>query len=116
MDKYRKINNFDIQLLREFPGLTVYNDQLFLNDSIDDRWPKKVKMFPSLPAKMRFTTIFLCVDGEARTRVSGSIHSVNKACEAMAWSTPSMRRSAWARGSPHSRALLSARTALSGGA
>lgn len=71
MDKYRKINNFDIQLLREFPGLTVYNDQLFLNDSIDDRWPKKVKMFPSLPAKMRFTTIFLCVDGEARTRVSG---------------------------------------------
>lgn len=73
MDKYRKINNFDIQLLREFPGLTVYNDQLFLNDSIDDRWPKKVKMFPSLPAKMRFTTIFLCVDGEARTRVPAGL-------------------------------------------
>lgn len=71
MDKYRKINNFDIQLLRGFPGLTVYNDQLFLNDSIDDKWPRKIKMFPSLPAKMRFTAIFLCVDGEAHARVSG---------------------------------------------
>ncbi len=71
MDKFRKINNFDINLLREFPGLTEYDGQLFLNDTIDEEWPRKIKNFPSLPAKMRFTAIFLCLGGEARTRVSG---------------------------------------------
>ena len=72
MDQFRKINNFDIGLLRNFPGLTEYEGQLFLNDTIDDEWPRKVKNFPSLPAKMRFTAIFLCLNGEARTRVSGN--------------------------------------------
>lgn len=72
MDKFRKINNFDINLLRNFPGLTEYDGQLFLNDTIDEEWPRKIKNFPSLPAKMRFTAIFLCLSGEARTRVSGS--------------------------------------------
>lgn len=71
MDKFRKINNFDIKLLREFPGLTEYEGQLFLNDTIDEEWPRKIKNFPELPAKMRFTAIFLCLGGEARTRVSG---------------------------------------------
>lgn len=72
MDQFRKINNFDIGLLRNFPGLTEYEGQLFLNDTIDDEWPRKVKNFPTLPAKMRFTAIFLCLNGEARTRVSGN--------------------------------------------
>ena len=72
MDQFRKINNFDIGLLRNFPGLTEYEGQLFLNDTIDDEWPRKVKNFPALPAKMRFTAIFLCLNGEARTRVSGN--------------------------------------------
>ena len=72
MDQFRKINNFDIGLLRNFPGLTEYEGQLYLNDTIDDEWPRKVKNFPTLPAKMRFTAIFLCLNGEARTRVSGN--------------------------------------------
>ncbi len=71
MDNYRKINSIDVLLLKGLPGLTVYDNQLFLNDSVDDKWPKKIKMFPRLPAKMRFTSIFLCVDGEAHVRVSG---------------------------------------------
>ncbi len=71
MDKFRKINNFDIKLLRDFPGLTEYDGQLFLNDTIDEEWPRKIKNFPELPAKMRFTAIFLCLGGKAHTRVSG---------------------------------------------
>ena len=71
MDIYRRINNFDIKLLRDFPGLTEYDGQLFLNDTIDEEWPRKIKNFPELPAKMRFTAIFLCLGGKAHTRVSG---------------------------------------------
>lgn len=71
MDKFRKINNFDIKLLKEFPGLTEYDGQLFLNDTIDEEWPRKIKNFPSMPAKMRFTAIFLCLGGEAHARISG---------------------------------------------
>ena len=72
MDKFRNINNFDIGLLRKFPRLTEYDGQLFLNDTIDNEWLRKIKNFPELPAKMRFTAIFLCLNGEARTRVSGN--------------------------------------------
>ncbi len=72
MDKFRKINNFDIKLLRDFPGLTEYDGQLFLNDTIDEEWPRKIKNFLELPAKMRFTAIFLCLGGKAHTRVSGN--------------------------------------------
>ena len=38
MDKFRKINKFDIQQLNEFHGLTIYDNQLFLNDCIDYKW------------------------------------------------------------------------------
>ncbi|HBN01338.1 MAG TPA: hypothetical protein DD383_01695 [Rikenellaceae bacterium] len=78
MDKFKKINNFDIKLLRDFPGLTEYDGQLFLNDTIDEEWPRKIKSFPSLPAKMRFTAIFLCLGGEARTRVSGNEYVIKE--------------------------------------
>lgn len=78
MDKFRKINNFDINLLREFPGLTEYDGQLFLNDTIDEEWPRKIKNFPELPAKMRFTAIFLCLGGSAHTRVSGNDYIINE--------------------------------------
>ncbi len=71
MDKFKKINNFDIKLLRDFPGLSEYDGQLFLNDTIDKEWPRKIKNFPELPAKMRFTAIFLCLGGKAHTRISG---------------------------------------------
>ena len=78
MDKFRKINNFDIQLLNEFPGLTVYDNQLFLNDSIDYQWGTLFKSFPDLPAKVRFTVIFMCVDGEGNARISGNEYSVKE--------------------------------------
>ena len=78
MNKFRKINNFDINLLREFPGLTEYDGQLFLNDTIDEEWPRKIKNFPELPAKMRFTAIFLCLGGSAHTRVSGNDYIINE--------------------------------------
>ena len=59
MDKFKKINNFDLQLLKGVPGLTIYDDQLFLNDSIDYPWSEVLKSFPDLPAKVRFTVIFM---------------------------------------------------------
>lgn len=46
MDKFRKINNFDIQQLNEFHGLTIYDNQLFLNDCIDYKWEAIFKSFP----------------------------------------------------------------------
>lgn len=48
MDKFRKINNFDIQQLNEFHGLTIYDNQLFLNDCIDYKWEAIFKSFPPL--------------------------------------------------------------------
>lgn len=78
MDKYWKINNFDIQLLNRVPGLTVYNDQLFLNDNIDFQWEAVFNSFPDLPAKIRFTVIFMCVDGEGRARISDNDYSVKE--------------------------------------
>ncbi len=78
MDKFKTINNFDINLLRNFPGLIEYEGQLFLNDTIDNEWPKRIKTFPSLPAKMRFTSILLCLSGEARTRVSGNEYVIRE--------------------------------------
>ena len=76
MDKFRKINNFDIQLLNSFPGLTVYDGQLFLNDNINYHWNSIFKTFPSLPAKIRFSVIFLCIEGEGHTRISGKDYTV----------------------------------------
>lgn len=78
MDKFRKINNFDIQLLNEFPGLTVYDGQLFLNDRLDYKWTENIKLFPVLPAKMRFTVIFMCVEGEGYAKVSGNDYFVHE--------------------------------------
>ena len=66
MDKFREITNFDIELLNGFPGLTVYDSQLFLNDSIDYQWGTIFNSFPDLPAKIRFTVIFMCADGEGK--------------------------------------------------
>ncbi len=76
MDKFRKINNFDIQLLNSFPGLIVYDDQLFLNDNIEYEWKTVFKSFPELPAKIRFTVIFMCVEGEGSARISGNDYTV----------------------------------------
>ena len=45
MDKFKKINNFDLQLLKGVPGLTIYDDQLFLNDSTDYPWSEVLKSF-----------------------------------------------------------------------
>ncbi|HBH09204.1 MAG TPA: hypothetical protein DDX40_07375 [Rikenellaceae bacterium] len=78
MDKFRKINNFDIQLLNGFPGLTVYDNQLFLNDSIDYKWATIFRMFPTLPAKVRFTVILMCVGGEGHARISGNKYLVKE--------------------------------------
>lgn len=78
MDKFRKISNFDIQTLNEFPGLTVYDGQLFLNDRIDYKWTESVRLFPAMPAKMRFTVIFMCVEGEAHTRISGNDYTIRE--------------------------------------
>ena len=76
MDKFREITNFDIELLNGFPGLTVYDSQLFLNDSIDYQWGTIVNSFPDLPAKIRFTVIFMCADGEGHARISGKDYTV----------------------------------------
>ena len=78
MDKFRKINNFDIQQLNEFHGLTIYDNQLFLNDCIDYRWEAIFKSFPPLPVKMRFTVIFMCVGGEGHALISGNEYSVKE--------------------------------------
>lgn len=78
MDKFRKISNFDIQQLNGFPGLTNYEDQLFLNESIDYQWSAVFRSFPPLPAKMRFTVIFMCVGGEGHARISGNHYSVKE--------------------------------------
>jgi len=76
MDKFREITNFDIELLNGFPGLTVYDSQLFLNDSIDYQWGTIFNSFPDLPAKIRFTVIFMCADGEGHARISGKDYTV----------------------------------------
>lgn len=78
MDKFRKINNFDIQQLNEFHGLTIYDNQLFLNDCIDYKWEAIFKSFPPLPVKMRFTVIFMCVGGEGHALISGNEYSVKE--------------------------------------
>ena len=78
MDKFRKINNFDIQQLHEFHGLTIYDNQLFLNDCIDYKWEAIFKSFPPLPFKMRFTVIFMCVGGEGHALISGNEYSVKE--------------------------------------
>lgn len=78
MDKFKKINSFDIQLLNEFPGLTVFDGQLFLNDRLDYNWTEYVKLFPALPAKMRFTVIFMCTEGEGRAKVSGNEYTIRE--------------------------------------
>lgn len=78
MDKFRKINNFDIQQLNEFHGLTIYDNQLFLNDCIDYKWEAIFKSFPPLPFKMRFTVIFMCVGGEGHALISGNEYSVKE--------------------------------------
>ncbi len=36
------------------------------------------KSFPALPAKMRFTVIFMCVNGEGHARISGDDYSVKE--------------------------------------
>lgn len=78
MDKFKKINNFDLQLLKGVPGMTIYDDQLFLNDSTDYPWSEVLKSFPDLPAKVRFTVIFMCVNGEGHARISGDDYTVRE--------------------------------------
>ena len=78
MDKYRDIHIYDIKMLRNMPGLIEYDGQMFICNDMDEAFPKMILRLVPLPAKMRFTAIFLCLAGNATVKVSGRTYSVEE--------------------------------------